>query len=64
MAYDQPKSFCPIVLFNTLGKLIKKVVAKRLQFLVTKNNFIHSSQLGGLKFKSTTDVGITLTHVV
>ena len=28
------------------------------------NNFIHLSQLGGLKFKSTTDTGITLIHIV
>jgi len=52
------------VLFNTLGKLIEKVIAERLQFLVVKNDFIHSSQLGGLKFKSTTDTGVTLTHIV
>ena len=62
--YDQPKAFCPIVLLNTIGKLIEKVVADRLQFTVTSNNFIHLSQLGRLKFKSTTDVGITLTHIV
>jgi len=62
--YDQPKAFRPIVLLNTIGKLIEKVVADRLQFTVTSNNFIHPSQLGGLKFKSTTDVGITLTHIV
>jgi len=43
VAYDQPKSFCPIVLLNTLGKLIEKVVAKRLQFLIVKNDFIHPS---------------------
>jgi len=64
MAYDQPKSFCPIVLLNILGKLIEKVVAKRLQFLVVKNGFIHLNQLGGLKFKSTTDAGVALTYVV
>ena len=64
VAYDQPKSFCPIVLLNTLGKLIEKVVAKRLQFLIVKNDFIHPSQLEGLKFKSTTDAGVTLTHIV
>jgi len=62
--YDQPKSFCPIVLLNTLGKLIKKVVAERLQFLIAKNDFIYLSQLGGLKFKSTTNAGIVLTHVI
>jgi len=64
LAYDQPKSFHPIVLLNTLGKLIEKVVAERLQFLVVKNDFIYSSQLGGLKFKSTTDADVALTHIV
>ena len=62
--YDQPKAFHPIVLLNTIGKLIKKVVADRLQFTVTSNNFIYPSQLGSLKFKSTIDAGITLTHIV
>ena len=30
--YDSPKSFCFIVLLNTLGKLIEKVIGGRLQF--------------------------------
>ena len=63
-SYDQPKAFWPIALLNTLGKLIEKVIAERLQFTVARNDFIHPSQLGGLKFKSTTDVGVTLTHIV
>ena len=62
--YNQPKAFRPIVLLNTLGKLIKKVVTNRLQFMVAHNNFIHLSQLGSLKFKSTIDAGIALTHIV
>jgi len=52
------------MLLNTLGKLIEKVIGERLQFLVVRNNFIHLSQLGGLKFKSTTDAGVTLIHIV
>ena len=56
--------FHPIVLLNTLGKLIEKIIAERIQFTVLKNNFIHPCQLGGLKFKSTTDVGVVLTHIV
>jgi len=64
MAYNQPKSFCPIVPLNTLGKLIEKAVAERLQFIVVNNDFIHPSQLGGLKFKSTTDASVTLTHII
>ena len=64
MSYDNPKAFHPIVLLNTLGKLIEKVIAERIQFIVTSNNFIHSSQLGGLKFKSTSNAGIALTHII
>ena len=63
-SYNNPKAFRPIVLLNTLGKLIEKVIAERLQHLVASNDFIHPSQLGGLKFKSTTDAGIVLTHLI
>ena len=62
--YDQPKVFWPIVLLNTLGKLIEKVITEKLQFMVACNDFIHPSQLSSLKFKSTTDAGATLTHIV
>jgi len=63
-SYNQLKAFRPIVLLNTLGKLIEKVIAERLQFTVASNNFIHPSQLGGLKFKSTTNASVALTHIV
>ena len=64
LSYNHSKSFWLIVLLNTFGKLIKKVIAKRLQFYVTKNDFIYLSQLGGLKFKSTVDMGVTLMHII
>jgi len=41
--YDSPKSFRPIVLLNTMGKLIKKIIGDRLQFQVISNNFIYQS---------------------
>ena len=63
-SYNHAKIFCPIVLLNTLGKLIEKVIAERIQFTVTKNNFIHPCQLGRLKFKSTMDTGVALMHIV
>ena len=64
LAYDHPKFFHSIILLNTISKLIKKVIAERLQFHVVKNNFIDPSQLDSLKFKSTMDDGIALTHVI
>ena len=42
-SYNYPKSFRLIVLLNTVSKLIKKVIGKRLQFQTTSNNFIHLS---------------------
>ena len=63
-SYDLPKSFKPIVLLNTLGKLIKKVIRERIQFHVAANDFIYPSQLGGLKFKSMTDTRVALIHII
>ena len=63
-SYDNPKAFRPIVLLNTLSKLIEKVIAERIQFIVASNDFLHPSQLGGLKFKSTLDAGIALMHII
>jgi len=37
---------------------------ERLQFTVISNDFIHPSQLGGLKFKSTTNAGVALTYII
>jgi len=62
--YDSPKSFRPIVLLNTLRKLIEKIIGERLQYYVVNNNFIHLSQLGGLKLKSTIDAGVILMHII
>ena len=41
--YDSSKVFRPIVLLNTIEKLIKKVIGKKLQFQLILNNFIHLS---------------------
>ena len=63
-AYDSLKAFRPIVLLNTISKLIEKVIRECLQFNMALNEFIHPSQLGGLKFKFMIDVGVALTHII
>ena len=40
-SYNSLKIFRPIVLLNMLGKLIKKVISKRLQFQLISKNFIY-----------------------
>ena len=62
--YDFSKAFRPIIFLNTIGKLIEKVIGERLQFQLISNNFIHPSQLGGLKQQSTSDAGVILTHFI
>ena len=64
LSYNSPKSFCPIVLLNKLGKLFKKIIGERLQFHSISNNFVHSCQLGRLKHRSATDTEITLTYFI
>jgi len=48
-SYDSLKVFRPFILLNILGKLIKKVIGKKLQFQSISMNFIHLCQLDGLK---------------
>jgi len=62
--YDSPKLYQPIVLLNTIGKLFEKMIGECLQFHTISNNFIHQSQLGGLKQRSTTDAGVVLTQII
>jgi len=63
-SYNSPKSFQPIVLLNTLGKLIKKVISKQLQFHLISNDFIHLYQLGSLKQRSISNANIALTYFI
>jgi len=61
ISYNSPKTFRPIILLNTLSKLIEKVIGKRLQFQSISMNVIYPCQLGRLKQQSIMDTGIVLT---
>jgi hypothetical protein len=62
--YNKAKSFRPIVLLNTIGKLIKKMIANQLQFEGLECGGIHPCQTGSIKQKSIEDVAMALTHHV
>ena len=62
--YNMPKSFQPIVLLNTTGKLIEKAISNYLQFYMTLNSFLDPNQLGGIRQHSTIDAGIYFTHLI
>ena len=46
-SYNTPESFHPIVLLNTMGKLIEKAISNQLQFYMVANRFLDPNQLGG-----------------
>ena len=59
-----PKAFRPIVLLNTIGKLIEKVISHRLQFHLSANGFLDPNQLGGIRQRSTINAGMYLTYLI
>jgi hypothetical protein len=63
-SYNTPKSFRPIVLLNTMGKLLEKMLANRLQFEAAEHSVLHPNQFGGVRQNSTEDAGCFLSHVV
>jgi hypothetical protein len=63
-SYSAPKAFRPIMLLNTMGKLIEKCVSNRIQFDCVKHGVFQSNQFGGIMQRSTEDAGLYLTHLV
>ena len=64
MSYNTTKAFRPIILLNTMDKLIEKVISHRLQFHLSANGFLDPNQMGGIRQRSTIDAGIYLTHLI
>ena len=62
--YSTPKSFRPIVLLNTVRKLIEKMISNCLQFNMIKYDLVDPNQVGGVHQCSTEDAGLFLTHLV
>jgi len=60
--YSTPKAFRPIVLLNTVGKLIEKMISNCLQFDMIKYDLVHPNQVSGVRQCSTKDARLFLTH--
>ena len=61
-SYALPRSHRPIQLLECLGKLVEKVVAKRLLFDAGKHRLMPFTQFGGRSHASCLDAGLALTH--
>ncbi|KAF8686199.1 hypothetical protein AX14_003859 [Amanita brunnescens Koide BX004] len=62
--YSVPKAYRPIALLNTLGKLLTKILANRLQHDVAEFGLLHRDQFGGIQKHSTIDAGLSLVDFI
>ena len=62
--YSDPKAWRPIQLLDCLGKLIEKIMAKRIIYEIGAYNLVPMEQFGGRSNSSCYDALITLTHDV
>ena len=53
--YDIPKSYRPIALLNTMGKLLTVIIAEQLSFYTEKYNLLPPTHFGGRPARATND---------
>ena len=62
--YSVPKAYRPIALLNTVGKLLTKVMANRMQFDAAAYSLLHEGQCGGVQKHATVDAGLVLLDFI
>ena len=62
--YTVPKSYRPIALLNTMGKLLTKVLANQMQFDAATYSLLHEGQCGGIRKYTTINTGIVLLDFI
>lgn len=62
--YSKPRAYRLITLLECLGKVIEKVVARRLTYYAGKYGLVPPEQFGGCANTATTDAMLTFTHDV
>ena len=62
--YDDPKSYRPISVPNTLGKLFESLILKRLQWLSKKYRWISENQHGFTENRGTDTAAHVLVHYI
>ena len=62
--YTVPKAYRPIALLNTVGKLLTKVIAHRMQHDAAAFSLLHEGQCGGVQKHTTIDAGLVLLDFI
>jgi hypothetical protein len=62
--YTAPKSYRPIALMNTMGKIMDAVIARRLSYLAETHHVLPPTHIGGRKVRSTEHALHAVTHKI
>ena len=62
--YTTAKAYCPIALYNTMGKVISAAITDVLVYLTVRHSLLPSKCFGGLPGRTTTDSLLYLVHNV
>lgn len=62
--YTAPKSYRPIALMNTTGKIMDAVIARRLSYLAETHHVLPPTHIGGRKMRSTEHALHAVTHKI
>ena len=60
--YSNPRAYRLITLFKCLGKVLERIIAKRLTFLARKYDLVPTNQFGGRSNSSTNNAILTFTN--
>jgi hypothetical protein len=62
---EDVESYRPITLLNCMGKLLEKLIQKRLEYIAEKRlHMLDSSQCGFRRGQGTTDILVRLEHEI
>jgi hypothetical protein len=64
LTYDVAKAYRPIALLNTLGKVLEKIVARRVSALAEEHNLLPTTQMGARPGRLTVTVLEMLTEQI
>ena len=64
MMYANPKMYRPIALLSTLGKVLEKLYAQRIEAIAEERKLLPCQQMGARKKRSTESVLETLTNSI
>ena len=62
--YCVAKAYCPISLLECCGKLLKKIIAKRILLEAARFNLLPARQFGSRDYHTTTDAVLSMVHTV